>query len=152
MKILSYHPYDNKKYETIHIKRQWWDSLYQKMLYFESSHLDFQYEQEKYVKTSNGNIPVDEATEDEKNKYGISSIYRMVPVEKNYKTVVNKKEINRSKCEQAFREYLKYNDVDNLNIIYKSDNCVLFDIDEDNIDDFSYFLDRSGIRFEIIKD
>lgn len=152
MQLLSYHPEDIVKYDTISIRRQWWDSLYGRMLVFESSHLDFEYKEEKYVSKPEGNIPLSEASPEDRRKYGISFTYRSIPVAKDLKTVVNRKRKNTQTCIDVFDEYSRYHDSEDIEVVEKRPDGVLFNIGDKSVDDFSYYLERNGINFDIIKD
>ena len=154
MIIMAYHPYENILFEEVKEQKLWWDHLYQKMLIFHCSKIEFNYELQKYIKTDKGNKSFEEASEDEINTYGITESYEMRPVPKTYKkTISYKKRKNCDRCKLLFDEYVRYNDENDIDIINNNDLGLSISIKNEKIvEDFLYFFERQGIRVETIED
>ena len=71
-KIVVYKPVKKtEEKEPIKNNLIWYDIFYKKMLTFEGTKLTFEYQQEEFIETPLKNIPVDEATAEQKREYGI---------------------------------------------------------------------------------
>lgn len=124
---------------------KWYDNLYRKMLVFEGSHLSFEYVKEKYVEMPGKIIiPENEATQEQKRKFGIKEKYRMRPkVEQVSFSGQNK---NPKKLKKWFENYLNYNN-SSAELEDEGIDGFLFELDEKERNDFVYALDRDNFRY-----
>jgi len=147
-KIVVYKPV-KKTEEKEHIKNNliWYDLFYKKMLTFEGTKLTFEYQQEEFIETPLKNIPVDEATEEQKKQYGIQKKYIVRPkVEVHFKKNT-KKEVDTNFLDKWFKNYQKYNRTNIHLDLNNVDSCV-FSVPDEEITDFENELYRHRLDYD----
>jgi len=116
----------------------WYDIIKKEMVILHGGKLSFRYKKDDYLVKMG---------EEERQKRGINSVYRMLPeaadVEiKNYNNI--KKETNRKKIENWFYSSAYINDIF---IDGVDDEGIAFEVEDKEKDDFCYQLERQGFNF-----
>ena len=118
---------------------QWYDSLRGEMLPFFGGRLGFEYREDEYI--------VAMSKEDRVEK-GISSTYRMLPKVVDVE-IVNYNKMKTSTNEKVvkkwFDDYVNYN-ITEAYISGWGDNGITVVVSDDELDDFLYQAERSGLR------
>lgn len=144
----------------------WFDSFYRRMLKFNCDGFKYERIEEKYIIKNGNNIPLNEAVNEiiknynipklsltEKIKYaekyldetcGIKKAYRIKAVPENYK---RKEKSKKKSIIQLFNEYENYNH-STVELLEDNNNEVIFEVNDKELEDFCYFLERNGIKYE----
>jgi len=103
----------------------WYDDKKHKMHIFSASRLDLEYKYDEELKE-----------------------YRMFP--KPISEPIRKKvsSIDKTSVDSWFEAYSNYNDIEATETS-RDENSVVFSVDEDELEDFAYSLERSGFGFSI---
>jgi len=154
-KILVYTPI-RKMLAKVPIKNElfWYDAFYKKMLKFEATRIRFYSRLEEYVEiTSNGilisRMPKDEATEDQIKRFGVQESYMMRPEPEILEKITYVDDTTPEKVKRWFDKYSNYNDT-TATIEDSNNDDVLFIVQDDEIENFIYDLERNGIRHRIL--
>ncbi len=73
--------------------------------------------------------------------------YRWLPEAENELTSVKTKKTDKNLLVKFYKDYLNYND-SNITIEDENSNGITFSVPEDELDDFSYNLERSGFNYD----
>ena len=126
--------------EKINEELNWYDIIKKEMIILHGGKLSFRYKKDEYLVKMG---------EEERQKRGIKSVYRMLPeasdVEiKNYNNI--KKETNRKEIENWFYSSSYINDVfvDGID-----DEGIILEVGDNEKEDFCYQLERQGFKFRI---
>ena len=130
-------------YKKVKIERElnWYDPIRKELLEFKGGKLEYEYKEDPYLVKMG---------ETERKKRGIKSTWRVVPKASPLEVVNYNKpftETNRDFILKECKNYVNYNedifitDVNNSNIVVM--------IEDENVNDFCYYLERKGIRFNI---
>ena len=108
-------------------------------MYFKGGSLSFEYKEDPYL-VSLG--------KEERVRNGINFTWRMIPratdlMVKDIKNISNKDEIK--KC---FKDYVNYNDSE-ASIEDINDDNIIFNVPDNEIDDFTFELDRKRFNYVI---
>ncbi|MHA1469102.1 MAG: hypothetical protein ACTSSP_00925 [Candidatus Asgardarchaeia archaeon] len=128
--------------ENIQRELSWYDTVKQEMQVLRGGKLGFEYREDEYLVTMG---------EEERNKRGIKSTYRMLPKAEdleiiNYnrvKTISNRKEVER-----WFDNYSNYNNSSVSIVGYEYDG-IEFDVPSNEADDFLYSCERRSFDYRI---
>ena len=108
------------------------------MQYFEGDYLEFQYVEDEYLVAMSAS---------DRFKKGIKSTYRMLPIvvctEKK-----NNKESEDKRFKKFFDNYLNYNISSIIANLGNKSRAVCM-VPDDEVEDFSYQLNRQGFNYEI---
>jgi hypothetical protein len=117
---------------------KWYDTVKQEMVVLYGGKLDFEYKEDEYLVKMGA---------EERRKKGFSNSFRLLPkvvdVEiKNYNKI--KKITNQKQIENWFNSSTFVNDIFITN---KNEEGIVFEVSDNEIDDFCYQLERQGFRF-----
>jgi len=127
----------------------WYDPLYKKMRRFLASKLKYVYVKEEYVSTPQGIIPLDEASEQESRHYGVQSVWRLRAEPDSFDIIIEEKVLDEDAIPDWFKMYHSTSN-STAKIISKEGNGLTFVLDDSELEDFLYELDRHRIRFRIM--
>ena len=124
--------------EKINEELNWYDTIKKKMIVLYGGKLSFEYKKDEYLVKMG---------EEERQKRGIKSVFRMLPkaidVEvKNYnkiEKITNKKEIENWFFSSSYVNDIFVEDINNEGIV--------FDVPDKEVDDFCYQLERQSFNF-----
>ena len=126
--------------EKINRELFWYDPLKKEMLRFEGGQLKFEYQEDKSLV---------EMGEDERKRKGIKSTYRMLPKVIDMEIKNNKREIDKNKLKNWYKQYSNYN-YSNSVIDNENNNNMSFFVPDDEIDDFTHQLSINNFEFRIL--
>ena len=124
--------------EKINEELRWYDTIKREMQYFKGGKLTFRYKIDDYLVKMG---------EEERQRRGIKSVYRILPEVKdlevkNHFNMIEKN--NKKEIEKWFNSYGNYSEA-----VMEETNRegMVFEVSDDEKDDFCYQLERQGFRF-----
>ena len=120
-------------------KMTWYDDVKKEMLYFEGGKFIFEYKEDPYLVKMG---------ESERLKRGINGTFRLLPKVVDLEGRENKKVSNKNDLIKWFDEYSAYNDTF-AEIDFIGEDAAVFSVPENDVDDFSYQLERNGFNCNI---
>jgi len=124
--------------EIINEEHNWYDNIKQEMLVFKGGKLSFEYKEDEYL------VKMGEV---ERTKRGITSTYRMMPkiedleVDNHFKMI---EVTNKNNIEKWFDSYGNYTEASIERIEPRG---IVFEVPENEVDDFYYQLERQGFDY-----
>lgn len=131
---------DNFVKESLVQELYWYDNLKKELLKFNGTRLEFEYRQDPYI------LKMDK---EERENRGIKTSYRLLPKPVSLNIVnYNKKNIKDNKKEviSFFENYLNYNNT-KISIENEYSEEIIFNVPEEEVDDFTYQLERNGFEY-----
>jgi len=115
----------------------WYDPIKQEMQVFNGGELAFEYREDEYL------LKMGEA---ERNKRGINSTSRLLPKVKDLQLYVHKEQSNEKAIRKWYMDYLNYNNT-KVAIESFSNKDIVFSVPDEEVDDFTYQLERNSFRY-----
>lgn len=119
---------------------QWYDPIKKEIQLFEGGQLEFEYKEDEYLVAIGAS---------ERNKRGIRSTFRLLPKISDLKIKSTRGVLDDKIFIKFFDNYLNYNNssitIDISNV--KRALCIVAD---EEVEDFSYQLNRQGFNYEIL--
>ena len=129
--------------ESVKVKMQntirWYDSIRGEMLEFYGGKLIFEYKEDPYLV---------EMGEEERQKKGIDSTFRLLPEVIDVETRENKKVSDEKDVKKWFNSYLNYNN-SYAEIDFIGKDNIVFNVPDNEADDFLYQLERNSFNYSI---
>ncbi|MCK5763628.1 MAG: hypothetical protein KAH05_05870 [Clostridiales bacterium] len=117
---------------------QWYDPIKKEIFKFEGGELEFEYKEDEYLLSIGAK---------ERFKRGIQSTFRLLPKIKDLEVKTKIGISDNNLFIKFFNNYLNYNLSDITMNIDKKKNAICF-VPDNEIDDFSYQLNRQGFYYE----
>ena len=128
----------------------WYDPFYSKMVSIRGSSLKYVYVDEEYIDLDNGTrVPISEATRDQLEEYKVKKAKRIKAMPTIFSIKVDTKKKDKEAVNKWFDLYTNYNHT-KAEIVSSDSGSVIFDVPKNEVGDFSYSLDRKGIKFRIL--
>ena len=130
--------------EAIKVKLEkrltWYDDIKREMMTFSGGRLVFDYKEDGFLA---------KMAVDERARRGITSTFRMIPRVEDVEIKRFKDSSNKEKIYKFYTDYLNYNNSE-ITIANQNDKGILFLVNEEEVDDFTYQLERSGFEAQEI--
>jgi len=152
MQIFLEHPQRNINKKPARQEIIWYDTFFKTLRKFDCSKLKYLNKKVKYITLSNGEkISYEDASEDQKKAYVAQEKYITVAEPEYFDISVSGREKDKSATKKAILDYVSYNNVD-IDVERENDEGCLVECEFNGSQqaDFLYFMDRLGIRFNIL--
>lgn len=138
--IVTYRNRTEPAKTSVTSKLQWYDPIKKELQIFEGGQLKFEYKEDEYLVAM-------EATE--RLSRGIRSTFRLLPKVSDLKIKSTIGVLDNNRFKKFFDSYLNYN-ISNIIAVFGNKKIATCDVPDEEVEDFSYQLDRQGFNYEIL--
>lgn len=118
---------------------QWYDPIKKEIQKFEGGQLEFEYKEDEYLVAMGA---------DKRSNRGIYSTFRLLPKVSDLETISTRGVLDDDVFMKFFDGYLNYNTSEAL-VDYEQKGIAICHVPDEEVDDFSYQLNRQGFTYEI---
>ena len=137
--IVTYRNRTSPSRTSVKSNLQWYDPIKKEIQSFEGGQLEFEYKEDEYLVAMGST---------ERNKRDIRSTFRLLPKVSELKIRSTRGVLDDKLFVKFFDNYLNYNTSD-IKINISDTNRTICDVPDEEVEDFSYQLNRHGFNYEI---